>query len=353
MKAAVWYGQKDVRVTQVPEPPSPPAGQVKIEVASCGICGTDLHEYLGGPIYIPVDAPHPLTGAQAPVILGHEMSGKVVEVGAGVRKVKAGDRVALCPIIGCLECKWCNSGVMGICPSVAFLGVSWHGGGFAKFVNVYEYMCYLLPPEVSYDVGALVEPFAATVRAVGRAQVQPHETVAIIGTGPVGLMALQSARIAGARQVIAVEPAQKRQELALQCGAAAVVDPVGQDAVKAVHEFTDGEGADVVVECAGLERTGMLAGHLTGRTGRIVVMGVFEKPALLDYTDVVYGEKQIIGSMGGYGVFDDAIAMMADGRFDGHPLITKKIPLDDIVGKGFHALIEHKQDNVKILVTLK
>ena len=353
MKAAVWYGRKDVRVDDVPEPPSPPSGQVKVEVASCGICGTDLHEYLGGPIYIPVGTPHPLTGAKAPVILGHEMSGSVVEVGDGVSKVKKGDRVALCPIIGCRMCKWCKSGVMGICPSVAFLGVSWHGGGFAKYVNVYEYMCYLLPSEVSYDVGALVEPFAATVRAVKRAKVQPSETVAIVGTGPVGLMALQAARIAGARQVIAVEPARKRQELALQCGAAAVVDPVKQDAVQAVQELTDGEGADVVVECAGLEKTGMLAGHITGRTGRIVVMGVFEKPELFDYTDVVYGEKQVIGSMGGYGVFDDAIAMMADGRFDGTPLITKKIPLEHIVEQGFHALTYHKQDNVKILVTLE
>ena len=353
MKAAVWYGRKDVRVEDVPDPPPPPAGQVKVEVAACGICGTDLHEYLGGPIYIPADEPHPLTGARAPVILGHEMSGRVVEIGNGVDKVKVGDRVALCPIIGCLECKWCRSGVMGICPSVAFLGVSWHGGGFARYVNVYEYMCYLLPPEVSYEVGALVEPFAATVRAVGRAKVKSRETVAVIGTGPVGLMALQAARIAGARQVIAVEPAKKRQELAIQCGAAAVVDPVKDDAVQAVRDLTDGEGADVVVECAGLEKTGMLAGHITGRTGRIVVMGVFEQPALLDYTDVVYGEKQIIGSMGGYGVFDDAIAMMADGRFDGDPLITKKIPLDDIVKQGFHALIEHKHDNVKILVSVE
>jgi (R,R)-butanediol dehydrogenase/meso-butanediol dehydrogenase/diacetyl reductase len=166
-------------------------------------------------------------------------------------------------------------------------------------------------------------------------------------------MALQAARIAGARQVIAVEPARKRQELARRCGAAHVVDPVQQDAVEEVRKITDGEGADVVMECAGLEKTGMLAGHISGRTGRIMVMGVFEQPALFDYTDVVYGEKHIIGSMGGYGVFDDAIAMMADGSFDGSPLITRKISLEHIVDQGFHALIEHKEDNVKILVSME
>jgi (R,R)-butanediol dehydrogenase/meso-butanediol dehydrogenase/diacetyl reductase len=116
MKAAVWYGQRDVRIEDVPPPPPPQPGQVKVEVASCGICGTDLHEYLAGPIYIPADAPHPLTGSQAPVILGHELSGRVVEVGEGVDRVRSGDRVALCPIIGCLKCarRWRFSEFHGI-----------------------------------------------------------------------------------------------------------------------------------------------------------------------------------------------------------------------------------------------
>jgi (R,R)-butanediol dehydrogenase/meso-butanediol dehydrogenase/diacetyl reductase len=351
MKAAVWHGRRDVRVDEVSEPPSPPAGQLKVRVSRCGICGTDLHEYMGGPLYIPADGPHPLTGAQAPIILGHEMSGEIVETGPEVEGLGVGDRVALCPIIGCRQCGWCRSGLMGICPSVAFLGISWHGGGFAEYVNVYDYMCYRLPPEVSYEVGALVEPFAATVRAVKRSQVTTEETVAIVGAGPVGLMALQAAAIAGAKQVISIEPAEARKSLAKQCGATAVIDPANSDPVEEIHALTGGEGADVVVECAGLERTGMLAGRLASRTGRIVVMGVFEEPALLDYTDLVYGEKRIIGSMGGYGVFDEAIAMMADGRFNGAPLITGRINLDRILDEGFRALIEHKEEHVKILVS--
>jgi (R,R)-butanediol dehydrogenase/meso-butanediol dehydrogenase/diacetyl reductase len=351
MKAAVWHARRDVRVEDVPEPPAPPAGQVKVRVAWCGICGTDLHEFLGGPLYVPGDKPHPLTGAQAPVILGHEMSGEIVEVGSGVERVKVGDRVALCPIIGCRKCSWCRSGLMGLCPDVAFLGVSWHGGGFAQFVNVYDYMCYRLPPQVPYEVGALVEPFAATVRAVKRAAVRPEDTVAVVGTGPVGLMAVQAARIAGARSIVAFEPAKKRQELARLCGADHVVDPIRQDPVKEVGELTGGAGADVVVECAGLDKTGALAGRIAGRTGRIMVMGVFERPAVLDFTDIVYGEKVIMGSMGGYGVFDDAIAMMGEGAFRGDPLITGKIALEDILQKGFDALIRLKEENVKILVS--
>lgn len=351
MKAAVWHAQRDVRVEDVPEPSSPPSGQVKVEVAWCGICGTDLHEYMGGPLYVPADAPHPMTGVQAPVILGHEIAGNVVEVGPGVTRVEVGDRVALCPIIGCLECEWCQSGLMGLCSSIAFLGISWHSGAFSRYVNVYDYMCYKLPPEVSYEVGAMVEPFAATYRAVKRVGVNPGETVAIVGTGPIGLMALQSARIVGAEQIVAVEPAAKRQDLARQCGATAIVDPVNQDAIATVKELTGGAGADVVVECAGVEATGLLSGRIARRKGRIMIMGVFEKPAPLDYSDLVFSEKTVMGSMGGYGLFDEAIQVMAEGKFDGEPLVTGKIGVDDIVTGGFEALIKHKEENVKILVS--
>ncbi len=105
MKAAVWHGRQDVRIENVSEPPTPPAGQVQVKVAWCGICGTDLHEYVGGPLYIPLGHPHPLTGVQAPVIIGHEMSGEVTAVGDGVETFSVGDRVAACPIVGCGKCR--------------------------------------------------------------------------------------------------------------------------------------------------------------------------------------------------------------------------------------------------------
>ena len=117
-----------------------------------------------------------------------------------------------------------------------------------------------------------------------------------------------------------------------------------------INALTGGEGVDVVIECAGLEKTGLLAGHIVKRTGRIMVMGVFEEPAVFDFTDLVYGEKTVMGSMGGYGVFDDAILMMAERKFNGEPLITGKIGLDDIVSKGFDALIRFKEKHAKILV---
>lgn len=282
---------------------------------------------------------------------GHEAAGRVVEVGPGVERVKIGDRVAMCPIIGCLQCTWCKSGLMGLCPKTAYLGTSWHYGAFAGYVNVYDFMCYPLPPEVPDELGALVEPFAATVRAIGQANLKPGETVAIVGAGPIGLMALQAAIIAGAGQTVVFEPSAGRQQLARQCGATATVDPLNRDPVQAIRDLTDGAGADVVMECAGHASTGVLAGRVARRKGRVVIMGVYERPAPIDYTDLVFGEKTVLGSMGGYGVFEQAIGMIAEGKFHGELLITGRIPLTEIVSGGLEVLVKNKDAHAKILVS--
>src|SRR5689334_391398 len=325
MKAAVWHGRQDVRIEKVSEPPAPPPGQVQVKVAWCGICGTDLHEYMGGPLYIPLDRPHPVTGVQAPVIIGHEMSGQVTAVGEAVENFAVGDRIAACPIIGCGKCRWCRTGSMAQCDRVAFLGTSGTGG-------------------------ALVEPFSSTVRAVAQGQPGAGDNVAIVGAGPIGLMALMAARIRGANTVVAIEVAERRIEAAKLCGADAVIDPTREDPEKRALEMTDGAGFDLVMECAGQPATVLMAGKLTRTRGRMVIMGVFEKPAAIDLTDVVFREKTISGSMSGYGVYDETIRIMTDPRFRGDLLITDHIGLDDLVGKGYNGLLNEKNKHVKMLV---
>jgi (R,R)-butanediol dehydrogenase/meso-butanediol dehydrogenase/diacetyl reductase len=351
MKAAVWYGRQDVRVGSVEDPPDPPPGQVQVEVAWCGICGTDLHEYIGGPVYIPQSAPHPLTAVKSPVIIGHEMSGRVLSVGEGVQDFSVGDRVVACPIIGCQHCRWCRSGSMAQCDKVAFLGTSWWGGALSERLNLYAYQCYHLPDTISDEVGALVEPFSATVRAVTSGQIGPEDNVAIVGAGPIGLMALMATKLRGAKRVVAVEVAQRRKETARQLGAMDVIDPAREDPEKRALEITDGEGFDVVVECAGQPLTAQLAAKLTRTRGRLIVMGVFEKPAALDLTDLVFREKTVTGSMSGYGLYDETIRMMTDPRFKGEELITGRIPLDELVEKGYRGLLYEKESNVKTLVS--
>ena len=164
MKAAKWYAKKDIRVENVPEPTAPKRDEVKIKVAWCGICGSDLHEYLAGPIFIPTQ-PHPLTGAQAPLILGHEFTGTVVEVGSDVTTVRVGDLVAPDACQHCGVCVTCREGRYNVCEKLAFTGLM-ADGAFAEYVNVPAELCYVLPPNFDPQAGSLIEPLATGFKAV-------------------------------------------------------------------------------------------------------------------------------------------------------------------------------------------
>jgi (R,R)-butanediol dehydrogenase/meso-butanediol dehydrogenase/diacetyl reductase len=278
------------------------------------------------------------------------MSGEVLAVGDGVDKFTAGDRVAACPIIGCGKCRWCQAGFMAQCDQVAFLGTSWTSGALAERVNLNDYQCYHLTPAISDEIGALVEPFSAAVRAVVQGEPKAEDRVAIVGAGPIGLMALMAARLRGVKQVVAIEMAERRIEAAKLCGADEVINPERENAEKRAKEITDGQGFDVVMECAGQPASVLLAGKLTRTRGRLVVMGVFEKPAPIDLTDIVFREKIVSGSMSGYGLYDETIRLMTDPRFYGDLLITDRIGLDDLVSVGYHGLVHEKDMHVKILV---
>ncbi len=350
MKAAVWHGRKDVRVERVDDPPAPPRGQLQVQVAWCGVCGTDLHEYVAGPLYIPVEQPHPVTGVRAPVIIGHEMSGTVIARGEGVDDFVPGDRVAACPIIGCGKCRWCGTGSMAQCDRVAFLGSSWTGGALAERLNLNAYQCYRLTDDISDETGALVEPFSATVRAVAQGAPGGEDSVAIVGAGPIGLMCLMAARIRGVKRIAVVEMAERRIAAAKACGADDVINPRHGDPEKQVFDLTNGEGFDLVMECAGQPASVLLAGKITRTRGRLVIMGVFDKPAAIDLTDLVFREKTVSGSMSGYGLYEETIRLMSDPRFRGDLLITDRIGLDDLVEQGYYGLLNEKDKHVKMLV---
>jgi (R,R)-butanediol dehydrogenase/meso-butanediol dehydrogenase/diacetyl reductase len=163
-------------------------------------------------------------------------------------------------------------------------------------------------------------------------------------------MSLIAARLRGAKRVVAVEMAERRIAAAKLCGADYVIDPTRENPEKSALEITDGDGFDVVMECAGQPSSVLMAARLTRTRGRLVIMGVFEKPAAIDLTDVVFREKTISGSMSGYGLYDETISLMSGPRFPGDLLITDRISLDDLVGKGYHALLNEKDKHVKMLV---
>jgi (R,R)-butanediol dehydrogenase/meso-butanediol dehydrogenase/diacetyl reductase len=348
MKAAVWYGKEDIRIESIPEP-TVEAGQVKIRIEACGICGSDLHEYKSGPFIIP-SRPHPLTGREGgPIVLGHEFSGEVTEVGAGVTKVQPGNRVTVNPLIYCGECHYCRKGNHLMCSKLATVGFAWDGA-FAEYGVFPEYSIFKLPDSVSYEMGACVEPLAVAVHAVNRSGLKIGDNVAVIGAGPIGLLVQQACKAAGAGQVFVSEPMKARIETAEKMGANAVLNPAEVDVGKEIASLTDGLRADIAFDCVGIKQTFESCIKVTGRRARICIVGLALQPIEVAFMRLWGHEKELTFSQGYDGEFPAAINYLADGRVNVDDYITNTISLDDFVEAGIKELINNPDKNVKILV---
>ena len=268
MRAAVWHGRHDIRVEQVPLPDDPPPGWVQIKVDWCGICGSDLHEYVAGPVFIPVEAPHPLTGIQGQCILGHEFCGEIAKLGEGVSGYAVGDAVAADACQHCGSCYYCTHGLYNICEQLAFTGLM-NNGAFAERVNVPANLLYRLPEGFPREAGALIEPLAVGMHAVKKAGSLLGQNVVVVGAGTIGLCTIMCAKAAGAAQVIALEMSSARKAKALQVGASAVLDPSQCDALAEIRGLTAGLGADVSFECIGNKHTAKLAIDAIRKAGKV------------------------------------------------------------------------------------
>lgn len=348
MKAARWFGKEDVKVVQIDES-KPGFDQVKIKVEWCGICGTDLHEYEAGPIFIPTE-PHPITGVKAPVTLGHEFSGTIVELGEGVTNWKVGDRVTPDACLICGECAYCRKGLYHLCDKLGFNGLA-SDGGFAEYAIVPTYQLYKLANNMSFQEGALIEPIAVGIHAMKKSRLTMGETAVIIGAGTIGLAALKAAQAAGAGKVFVIEISESRKEFARKLGADVVIDPTKEDMVEIIKKHNDGMLADATIECVGLDITLKQALAATRKMGRIAVAGIFSKPSSgIEMNDLVIGEKEIIGVIGYNYDFQTAINLVSKGIINASDFITAEIEIDDIVEKGFGELIKNKDNHIKILV---
>jgi (R,R)-butanediol dehydrogenase/meso-butanediol dehydrogenase/diacetyl reductase len=349
MKAARFYGPGDIRIDDIPEPQVRP-GAVKVEVEWCGICGTDLHEYLDGPIFAPTAAaPHPLTGESVPITLGHEFAGIVAEVGDGVNDVHVGDRVVVEPYIVCGHCDACTSGRYNVCQTLGFVGLSGFGGGFSQYVVAQRRWIHPLG-DLGTDVGALIEPLAVAYHAVRLSGAQPQHCALVFGAGPIGLVTTAALKAAGVEQVLVVEPANVRKQKAKTAGADVVIDPNEADVVEQVTEQTKGRGADVSFECAGISQVLKTAILSTRAGGTCVNVAIWGHEASVAMNDLVFREVNLLGSLAYADDHPATIAMVASGKVDPFQFITGRIELDDIVERGFTALINNKEENVKILV---
>jgi len=340
MKALRWYARKDLRYEDVPEP-SPGPGQLKIKVALAGICGTDLKEYAYGPVLIPP--------AKVPLTMGHEFAGTVAAVGKGVKGFKVGDRVSGVGNYYCGECYVCKKGLYNLCVNQIFTGIH-VDGCMAEYFVLPAYACYKLPDSVSDELGALVEPLAVALHAVSQAHVNPGDTVAIVGDGAIGLCSLLAAKSAGASEVYVIAKHKGRGGLAAKLGATAVIYSGEGNPIKKLQELTGGIGTDAAIECVGRPETPQLAVECTRRGGIAVIVGIFEKPGMIDFSTITFTEKTMVGSSIYVHEGRTAIDLMADKRIDPSPLISSVVPLKDAAKNGFEELINNKEANIKVLL---
>jgi (R,R)-butanediol dehydrogenase/meso-butanediol dehydrogenase/diacetyl reductase len=349
VRALRFHAARDLRIEDVAEPDAPGAGEVVVRVETCGICGTDLHEYTSGPIVTPIE-PHPLTGAQNPQILGHEFAGDVVATGAGVTRAREGDRVAIMPLVYCGACTYCRRGLQHLCATMGCVGLSHAWGGMGTLATVAEYQVVRLPDAVTYEQGALIEPTAVAAYGVERAGVAPGDRVLVTGAGPIGALAALCAHAAGASTVYVSEPNAARRARAEALGVATVIDPGEVDVPAFLREETDGIGVDVAIECSGHPSGFNSAIASLRRRGTLAQTGLFVGEASVEPMLWSLNDLTIVGTWC-YWVydFDRIAAQIAAGSLPVERVVTSNVGLDD-APDAFARLASGAADEIKVLV---
>lgn len=352
MKAVRFHGVKDVRVEEVEAPAELGRGQVLLRPIYCGICGTDLHEYLDGPHWVP-EGTNAYGGAKIPQILGHEFSAEVVETGMDVTTLKAGDRVSIQPQIGPPESYFGRKGRFQFGRVGANIGLSWPWGGMADLAVVNDYNAIVLPDDVSNEQGALIEPAAVAVQAIDLARIRPGDSVLITGGGPIGALAAMAANVAGASRIIVSEPSPgRRARLEALSVATHIVDPTQDGFLDAIRSKTIEEiGVDAAIECSGNPRAFQQCIDAVRPLGTVVMAGLIHGGMNVDLFEWVLKGLNVRGSLA-YSAngWPRIMEMIRSGKFPVEKLIDGKIRSDNVVKDGFQRLLDPEQSLLKILV---
>ncbi len=328
MLAALLYGNRDLRIEEVPEP-KPGPGEVKLAVAHNGLCGTDLQEYFSGPLAC-TSEPHPLTGGVLPQIMGHEFAGTVTDVGPGVDGGRAGERVAVAPLYMCGRCDRCRAGVAQLCELVMTHGICSHGGGLSQYTVVPVSMLHRLPDGISLAEGALIEPLSVAFSGALRAQVEPGGSAVVLGGGPIGVGVTLGLRALGVEDVVVVEPAAARRRIVEGLGAEAL-DPGAVDVVAVLRKLTSGRGVDAVVDCAGVADTFRLAPAVLRARGRYVLLAMSMAEVPFMPFLLARSEIELTGSLGySRDTFLRVLELMAAGAFPTAGWV-EHLPFDDLL----------------------
>ena len=319
MKALVLKEYKRFSYEDVPSP-EPKPGEVLVTVKACGICGSDVHGMDGS------------TGRRRPpIIMGHEAAGVIAEIGQNVKGWRPGDRVTFDSTIYCGECDFCRRGQINLCDRRRVLGVSCEDyrqhGAFAEMVAVPQHVLYRLPDNLPFEHAALAEPFSIALHALRRTTVAPADKAVVVGAGMIGLALVQALRLAGCREIISVDIAADRLELAGRVGATHLVNSAKENARESILQATGGQGADVSFEAVGVTATVELALNCLRKGGATVLVGNVAPKIEFPLQIAVTRELTISGSCASKGDYPDCLAGLASGQLQAAPLISASSPL--------------------------
>lgn len=353
MKALRFHAAKDLRIEDIPEPTEPGDDEVVIQNKYVGICGTDLHEYAHGPIFIPTE-PNPLSGVCGVQVLGHEFGGVVTKIGKHVTNVKVGDRVSVQPFITPRGGDYfTDRGDFNLSDSMAIAGLSWDGGGMAEACRLKSYCVYKIPDNMTDEEAALVEPAAVAVYANERGGVKEGDSVLVTGAGPIGLLVLLAARAAGAVDLFVSDPNATRLKKAKELVPGIVtIDPTKQDPGEVVRAATEGNvGVDVAIEAVGNTHALQACVDAVRKRGTVVQVGLHPGEAPINWFNVTYKDIDIRGSWAYPSqIWPRVIRLIASGQLPAKKVVTKTVNLDTAVKDGFDPLLDPAGTHLKILI---
>ncbi len=321
MKALVLNQYRKLDLLDVPSPDAAP-NEVLVRVRSCGICGSDVHGYDGS------------SGRRIPpVIMGHEASGVVAEVGTAARAFDPGDRVTFDSMICCRSCVFCRAGRPNLCEDRRVLGVSCgdyrQHGAFAEYVTVPDHVVFRVPDEVSFDEAAMVEPVSVAVHAVARANPALGDKALVVGAGMIGLLTIQALRSAGCGRIFAADLAADRLRLAKELGADEIIQSGdGTDVPAVLREMTGGLGADVVMEAVGIAETVAMSIESVRKGGTVVLIGNIAPTVGFGLQSVVTREIDVLGSCASSNDYPACLDMMRRGAIRVRPVLSASVPLE-------------------------
>lgn len=299
------------------ENPQPKKGEALVKVYYAGICGSDMHIYHGV---------HPR--AKAPLIMRHEFCGQIVSLNGEADDVKEEDKVVIEPLLSCGKCHPCKTGAYHVCSSLGLVGID-RNGGFAEYVSVPIKGLHKIPEDMNLVDAALIEPVAVAVHAVRMSRLKIGDVVVVLGAGPIGTLVAEVCRTAGARNIIVTDVKEERLEKARARGFCAI-DSTKEDVFKKVMEITNGKGADVVFDAAGVQATINMSTQLTKIRGQIVVVAVFNNPPNVNLRDVNFKEFDVIGvRVYNFEDYEIAIDMVYNKRIKVEGLVTHIFDLEE------------------------